>query len=98
MFPYSLCPGPLDPTDQALGWYLVLVSHMPYNFLASSIAFLAIIVMARPLFGARYPILGPLHDFYFGGPSKFAKLWSFDSLAQTLFVTVSVWQVFHLLW
>jgi hypothetical protein len=84
MFPYLRCPGPLNLTDEALGWGdRMLVSHMPFNFLGSSVCFIATIVMAWPLLGAHYPVLGILRNFYFEVP------WSFER--------VNAWKVFQLL-
>jgi hypothetical protein len=97
MSPYLLCPGPLDPTDEALVWDLMLVSHMPYNLLAPSIAFIAIIVKARPLLGDRR-VLRALRNSHFWDPLKFTQLWSFDFSVQIGYERVSAWHVFHTLW
>lgn len=53
MFPYIHCPGPLETANEALWWDLMLILYMPFNLLASLIAFIATIVMAGPLLGAR---------------------------------------------
>jgi hypothetical protein len=58
MFPYLLCPGPLDPTDEALVRDLMLVSHVPESFLAPSITFIATFVTAGPFLGVLSSVLG----------------------------------------
>lgn len=63
----------------------MLLSYMPSNLRASSIAFIATIVLARPLLGTHYAILGALYNFYLWYPLGFANLWSFDSLARMEF-------------
>ena len=98
MIPYLLWPGPLGPTDEALVWDLMLVSHVPYSFLSPSIPFIATIVRARPLLGVHHPVLGTLRNSHFWDPLKFAKVWSFGFSVQTGFERVSAWHVFQLLW
>jgi hypothetical protein len=97
MFPYPLWPGPLGPTDEALVWDLMLVSHVPYSFLAPSIAFVATIVTAGPLIGVHCLVLGTLRNSHFWDPLKSAQLWNFDFSVQMGFERVSAWHVFQLL-
>jgi hypothetical protein len=80
MFPYVNCPGPLETANKAFGWDLMLILYMPFNLLASLIAFIATIVMAGPLLGARRPVLVTLCNFNFKNPLKFA-----DPLARGVF-------------
>jgi hypothetical protein len=64
MFPYLFCPLPPDTTEETLGCDLmVFVQNVPFNFLESSIAFIATIVRAGPLWGVRYAVLGTLRNF-----------------------------------
>jgi hypothetical protein len=51
----------------------MLLSYMPSNLWASSIAFIATIVLARPLLGAHYAILGALYNFYLWYPLGFGN-------------------------
>lgn len=71
----------------------MLVSRVPYSFLAPSIAFIASNVMAWPLPGAPYPVIGTRRDSRFRDPLKFAQL--FDSSVQMVSERVSA---FQLLW
>lgn len=66
----------------------MLFSHVPYNFLAPSIAIITTIMIARPLLGAPYPVLGTRPDSRFRDPLKF---WSLDS-------SVRMVSAFQLLW
>lgn len=72
----------------------MLISSMTSNFLASSIAFVATVVMAGPSLGI---LLGILSSFHFRD-LEFANLWNFDSLAQVVFEWVSARRVFQLQW
>jgi hypothetical protein len=98
MLPYPLWPSPPGPTDEALAWDLMLVPHVPYSFLAPSIAFIATIVKARPLFGVGAHVLGTLRNTHFWDPLKFAELWNFDVSVQMGFERVSAWHIFQLPW
>jgi hypothetical protein len=71
----------------------MLVSRVTYGFLTPSIALITTIVMALPLFGALYPVLGTPSDPHFWDPLKFAKLWSFDSSIRIVFERMSAWHV-----
>lgn len=72
----------------------MLFSSMASNFLASSIAFIATVVMAGPFLGI---LLGILSSFHFRD-LKFANLWNFDTLARMVFEWVSARRVFQLQW
>jgi hypothetical protein len=77
MLPYLLRLGPRGPTDEAPVRDLMLVSHVLESFLAPSITFIAILVIAGPLLGALSPILGNWRSSRFWDP---LKLWSFEQL------------------
>jgi len=80
MSSYRLWAGPCGIAKRTLPWGLMGVSYMSFEFLESSVFFVAVTVKAEPLIGTSSTVLGTWRILYFLAFLRSGNLSCLDSL------------------
>jgi len=77
---HHLRAGPRGIAKRTFRWVLMLVSYMSFEFLESSVFFVAVTVKAEPLIGTSSTVLGTRRILYFLAFLRSGNLSCLDSL------------------